>query len=241
MTRVDWEQIARNLYESKPAGTWRPLADLIEGATVAVEPSAEEKMERAAAEAGYELLHKHESCGGYGDFAVTTFARRPAGVRAALDKLDRDARFNANWPLTQVGESFMAQLILQSRKLDPDGPRQVAAVRETFREAFEKAQLGPIYMEPIANGYWREESPEAIHDPWYRVTTPIGHFKVGWRKRVIALSWEDVPALQKIDAGYTIFAREDVTKGPTSIHAWGYEKLQVYLSALRVATIEGVR
>jgi hypothetical protein len=79
-------------------------------------------------------------------------------------------------------------------------------LKREFEEAFEKSGLPAVYMEEIPNEYWPE--PYVIGralSPWFVCTTRVGHFKVGWRKRVIVLDWErtDVKA-----NGETIFPEE---------------------------------
>ena len=64
-----------------------------------------------------------------------------------------------------------------------------------------------IFVEEIPNGYCNE--PCCSRLPWFIVTTPVGHIKIGWRKRVINIDWTNT--LQKKN-GHELFPNEDVTK-----------------------------
>ena len=92
-------------------------------------------------------------------------------------------------------------------------------------------------METTPNEYWGENSVGALCDPWYVVTTRIGHIKVGWRKRVIVLDWQRTSIHNKERASYHqrdgLFPYENVTQDTNMIHAYGYEKLTSYLKKLK--------
>lgn len=71
------------------------------------------------------------------------------------------------------------------------------------------------------------------HRPWFLFHTPIGDMKIGWRKRVINITFMENFAPFDME----IFAQENVTKDVEgdrrTIHAWGYEKLYEYLNLVR--------
>ena len=81
----------------------------------------------------------------------------------------------------------------------------------------------------LPNGYCHEEC--CAHIPWFMFHTIDGDIKIGWRKRVISIEWQenyepfDFPKL---------FESEDVTKweeeGRRGIHAWGKDKAYEYLN-----------
>jgi len=106
-------------------------------------------------------------------------------------------------------------------------------------------------VRPIPNEYWKEGAD------WALVETPFGAVKVGWRKRVIHLSWDEIAeqagkrAAQKLGpyatyfdqhraakqarqklAAEVLFVGEDVTKNDYMIHAWGLEPARAYLQTL---------
>jgi hypothetical protein len=93
-----------------------------------------------------------------------------------------------------------------------------------FKEAFNKADPARKYtFNPIPNEYCTCELCTA----WYevRVAGCKGFVKVGWRKRVVNLDWSANGASVEV-------SDDNVTKGPSLIHAWGYDKLTEYLKVL---------
>ena len=96
--------------------------------------------------------------------------------------------------------------------------------KEEFEKVFADAGFKGIFMTPIPNEYYPGHE---YYGPWWLVQTKWGDVKIGWRKRVINIDWS------AIEKSVTDFPTEDVTKGPTFIHAWGYEKAIEYLTKLR--------
>lgn len=83
----------------------------------------------------------------------------------------------------------------------------------------------------IANNYWPD--CEAYSDlrrkyPWWLVLTDLGPVMIGWRKRVISISWEDTPVR-------VIVTDKDVTKSETMVHAWNYGDAVSNLTTLKRA------
>lgn len=83
----------------------------------------------------------------------------------------------------------------------------------------------------LPNGYWpdcatyddlRRESP------WFLMRTRWGCIRIGWRKRVLSIDWEDVGI--KINA----ITSDDVTQGAHYVHAWTVPKAVEYLVKLLV-------
>jgi hypothetical protein len=99
-----------------------------------------------------------------------------------------------------------------------------------FREIFAKAGFTEIQMISLPNEY----CPCEHCPPWFDVTTELGTFKIGWRKRVVCINWNNtVPATEGYQClTYKLFEDEDVTKGEGYIHAWGYDKATDYLARL---------
>ncbi len=103
-----------------------------------------------------------------------------------------------------------------------------------FRDIFEKAGFENIHMKSLPNEYCSCDCCA----PWFNVSTDFGTIKIGWRKRVVNIDWSVV--LQTLEAAgkmpersiSSLFENENVTKGNTSIHAWGWEKAQEYLSKI---------
>jgi hypothetical protein len=85
----------------------------------------------------------------------------------------------------------------------------------------------PIWVEELPNGYCNRGC--CRHLPWFRVTTTVGIFVIGWCKRVINIDWEGVPGAGTSRA---LFAAENVTKGEYSIHAWGVGDAARYVQVI---------
>lgn len=89
---------------------------------------------------------------------------------------------------------------------------------------------GQMWYELIPNEYCSRAC--CAHRPWFLFHTPIGDIKVGWRKRVINITFMDNFAQFDFNG---VFAEENVTKNVEgkcrTIHAWGKDKLFNYLVA----------
>jgi len=94
---------------------------------------------------------------------------------------------------------------------------------QRFKETFEKAGFKDVHITKIRNEYCSCERCA----PWLLVNTGLGIFKIGWRKRVINIDWNGL----KLNL-ISLFKNEDVTKGPTYIHAWGWKKAEEYLKKI---------
>jgi hypothetical protein len=136
------------------------------------------------------------------------------------DSIESDVR-EAAYHLTELIDA----------EIDSYNPRFIAWREEWLSRApvaFMEAGLGPIYIEQIPDEYSRRKWM-----PWLMVTTPRGHFKVGWRKRVIELDWSKTNI--HTCGTSSLFEKEDVTKDERYIHAWSYAKLVEYLRILKDA------
>jgi hypothetical protein len=105
-------------------------------------------------------------------------------------------------------------------------PEKMKAARE------EKAKIlalfpNPVYVKEIPNGYCSDYC--CSHRPWFLVTTPVGEIKIGWRKRVIEIVWENSDVVSN---AYELFPNEDTTRSGKLIHAWGYDKAKEYIHKL---------
>jgi len=88
-----------------------------------------------------------------------------------------------------------------------------------------------IYHEELPNGYCKDTCCK--HLPWFRVTTHIGHFTIGWRKRVIHLEWTDT---RNIIPSEELFSEEEVTKFDRVIHAWSLDQARNYVKKIITTT-----
>lgn len=98
-----------------------------------------------------------------------------------------------------------------------------------FRELFLGAGFQVENMISLPNEY----CPCEFCAPWFNVVTDFGTIKIGWRKRVINIDWSNLHPRYRKWHIISIFEEEDVTKGHSSIHAWGMEKAGEYLKRLR--------
>ena len=104
---------------------------------------------------------------------------------------------------------------------------------EARAQVLERLFEQPIYAERVKNSYEGDRVAGQIASPWLRVTTSVGHFVVGWRKRVINIDYSGInvkglAAVQDADP----FSAIDVTKTSTSIHAWGLENARNYIATI---------
>lgn len=81
---------------------------------------------------------------------------------------------------------------------------------------------------PINNRY--SPTSELWNGPWWECRSRIGKVTIGWRKRVIEITWHafEVPDEEPITS-------DDVTKGLDCVHAWSNAKAVEYLGAIRKA------
>ena len=101
-------------------------------------------------------------------------------------------------------------------------------------------EISSVYE--LANEYWpvcEEYSETRRKSPWWLVKTEYGLIKLGWRKRVIEIVWEDTPyraGKSKLWDGrdIDILTEHEVTKGETYVHAWGYARAVEYLGTLHL-------
>ena len=61
------------------------------------------------------------------------------------------------------------------------------------------------------------------------MTTKVGRFIIGWRKRVINIDWADTVGTGD---GTKLFAGEDTTVGTKYVHAWDLDKARKYVAAI---------
>lgn len=104
---------------------------------------------------------------------------------------------------------------------------------EEVRGLFALAAIRVLNVKPLVDGYGYgpSDSRYFLQPPtgvWWFVKTPHGWVEIGWRKRVIHISWEDTSIRKTITA-------DDVTKGDDHVHAWTVEKALEYLKNLKEA------
>jgi len=132
-----------------------------------------------------------------------------------LTKEERRACYDAEKLLE---EAFMRARLAR----DPKAAERATAERSELIGCFPD----PIFVETIPNGYCPNYC--CAHLPWFVVTTRKGRVTIGWRKRVIQISWDECVAAPAEE----LFPTEDVTKSGRMIHAWSTEKAQEYVATL---------
>lgn len=93
------------------------------------------------------------------------------------------------------------------------------------------AGIEPVAVHEVANKYWPDSDHYAEirrNNPWWLVLTQAGPVVVGWRKRVISISWTDTHVR-------SIVTTDDVTKGEDHVHAYSYGKAVSHLSHIAFA------
>jgi hypothetical protein len=141
-----------------------------------------------------------------------------------------DLNQDEQYRITCVAENLERELFHSQLIRDESAIERGNAVERELRRCFE----APIYYKRIPNEYWNNGSPFAVSSPWLLVTTSVGLFKIGWRKRVICIDWRDSDVSATAE---NLFPKEDVTKSGCLIHAWTYDKAREYITTiLRSAT-----
>lgn len=159
----------------------------------------------------YKLLTSTESAGTYGIFGIKIL------VATELQNLDREAIHCAGYRATDgITAAIMAAVVSENSEAQEHCRKE----REDLLGLFEQ----PIYAEEIPNGYCSQWCCK--HLPWFVVTTAIGRFKLGWRKRVISIDWSDTRAVRTADE---LFPNEKVTKDGRLIHAWSLDDARRYI------------
>lgn len=146
--------------------------------------------------------------------------------------IELELLLDANRELTEVDENnirrhvedILVSLNDEKLNLDPKVKEQVAQDRRNILSIFSGRQ---IFVEEVDNEYMLQ--PYAKHYPWFIVTTLKGRIKIGWRKRVLNICWDETTIKE---TAQKLFPDEDVTKFDKTIHAWGYDKAKEYIDFL---------
>lgn len=137
--------------------------------------------------------------------------------------LSRELTENDKNNIQRIGNSLMEALYSESIKTN------LKIIQDAKNEKEKLIALFPdkIFVQQIPNEY----SDDAYYQmfPWLLITTIKGPIKIGWRKRVLEIDWSNT-IIDKL--AEDLFPNEDVTKGNSYIHAWGYEKAQEYINKL---------
>lgn len=171
----------------------------------------------------YTQLYGYEGHGSSGAFGIKVMI---AGTK--LPDLESDSIRAEVYKAAQKIESVVRAAALAA---DPDAMAEAARERAALIGLFE----GPIFVEEIPNGYCSQWCCK--HRPWFVVTTSVGRFTIGPRKRVISIDWKDTVGTGTAEK---LFASENVTKGEKSIHAWSLNDAARYIDAV-MASAQNLR
>lgn len=101
--------------------------------------------------------------------------------------------------------------------------------QEEAKSLFTLAGFEVKGMYELVNQYW-PRTPDYLQiradNPWWMVNTEFGFITIGWRKRVIEISWYAT----KLSF---VVTNDEVTKDDGLVHAWSMPKALEYLTALR--------
>lgn len=96
------------------------------------------------------------------------------------------------------------------------------------KDIFDKAGIPVSHMFEMINQYWPRVPAyytDLVGSPWFAVVTDFGIITIGWRKRVIAISWNGCEYRGRVtDDGVT--QRDDL------VHAYSEADAVKYLTSL---------
>lgn len=165
----------------------------------------------------YKEAYSYEAYGDYGGLGI----RVDLAMKRELT--DKDKRILAK-AVDAIYEGVMEETV----SLIPETVANRIIEREEIIGLFNSVNM--VYVEEIPNGYCSQWCCK--QKPWFVVTTKRGRIKLGWRKRVLEINWNDSNIKHKADE---IFPNDNVTKFDKLIHAWGYDKAREYINVLMQA------
>jgi len=160
--------------------------------------------------------------------------------KRALEQLLRDMEVQSNWDYYKRGGWAGAQIydlvengIVLADPLEKKEKPAVWLTEEQVRGLFSLAGIEILKVFKIENEYWPDSYVELRQNsPWFLVQTPKGMIKIGWRKNVISIDWDDTHRVVEVTT-------DNVTKSGTSVHAWSFAKALEYLSVLGASLRKG--
>ena len=137
---------------------------------------------------------------------------------------NRELNDNDSNNLRRCVDSIVSSIRGESLNLDPEVKERKDKEKIEIVAIFDGRE---IYVEEVDNEYTIDIYKK--HYPWFIVTTSKGRIKLGWRKRVITISWDESTIEGRAE---DLFPDEDVTKFDKTIHAWSYDKAREYINLL---------
>ena len=137
-----------------------------------------------------------------------------------LPDLEQDKIREAAYKAASLIQSEVMEAVVRAC---PEAMKRAQMERDELLAIFPRS----ILVEEIPNGYCHDWC--CRHLPWFVVTTEIGRFKIGWRKRVINIEWEETRVTKTASE---LFPDDDVTKSGRTIHAWSLEDAKRYVQTI---------
>lgn len=163
----------------------------------------------------YHSLYSEEGAGSYGCYGVKIEV-----AASVLPNLDQEKIRYAAYDAAKLVKGAVMEAVVAA---DPKAQERAKQERIDLLALFPET----IFVEEIPNGYCSDWCCK--HLPWFIVTTKAGRIKIGWRKRVILIEWEEIANAKTAEE---LFPSEDVTKSGKMIHAWSYEKAKEYIQTV---------
>jgi hypothetical protein len=133
----------------------------------------------------------------------------------------RELNDNDKKNIMRCADNLQSNINKESLRIHPELIKEAQDEKEKIIGLFDNRS---VFIEETINEY-----NLGYGNPWFIVTTRIGRIKIGWRKRVINIDWEDSLIKTK---SRSLFPNENVTKEDYYIHADGYKKAKEYIDVL---------
>ena len=92
--------------------------------------------------------------------------------------------------------------------------------QKEITEIVRRSEVPHTGLTMIPNQYHPNPDP-TYYGPWFMIETAAGRVKIGWRKRVISISWDQTGLVAR---GEDVVESPDVTHDETMVHAYGADK-----------------
>ncbi len=166
----------------------------------------------------YVKVASEEGYGDHGAFGIE--------IRATIDHDACQAERSAFLEAVRV---VKFAILSEKMRLDPE----VQAARETERGKL--LSLFPVQfsVDELQNGYCHDWC--CTQKPWYRVLTPRGYIKIGWRKSVINIDWTETNVKlsgEELFPGASFTVSGKYERDRLYCHAWGYDKASEQLATI---------
>lgn len=161
-------------------------------------------------------LYKKEAIGGSVGFFDLEILANMKDMPDTKDRRIQDAVYRAAEEIEQVLIEVSLESNIEARLRRKAERQEILALFKTV-----------VFVEEIPNGYCSRGCCK--HLPWFIVTTPVGRFRIGWRRRVILIDWEQTVRTKTSEE---LFAAEKVTKDQKMIHAWNLKDAARYIEVI---------